>query len=74
MRHCDIGYATLVLHKLDNLCLLGRFHGAEQAALVPGRVTVTCMATGQAAGTTAALAARANVAARELMCPGTIPG
>ena len=70
VRHCDIAYATLVLHELDNVWPVGRFHGAEQAALASSRVTVTCMAMGQTAGTTAALAARADVAARELDVPG----
>ena len=70
VRPYDIGYATLVPQELDNVWVAGRCHGAEQAALASSRVTVTCMAMGQAAGTAAALAARADVAARELDVPG----
>ena len=70
VRPYDIGYATLVPQELDNVWVAGRCHGAEQAALASSRVTVTCMAMGQAAGTAAALAARADAAARELDVPG----
>ena len=70
VRPYDIGYATLVPQELDNVWVAGRCHGAEQAALASSRVTVTCMAMGQAAGTAAALAARKDVAARELDVPG----
>lgn len=70
VRPYDIGYATLIPQELDNVWVAGRCHGAEQAALASSRVTVTCMAMGQAAGTAAALAARADVAARELDVPG----
>ena len=70
VRPYDIGYATLVPQELDNVWVAGRCHGAEQAALASSRVTVTCMAMGQAAGTAAALAARQGVAARELDVPG----
>ena len=69
-RPYDIGYATLVPQELDNVWVAGRCHGAEQAALASSRVTVTCMAMGQAAGTAAALAARADVAAQDLDVPG----
>ena len=70
VRPYDIGYATLIPQELDNVWVAGRCHGAEQAALASSRVTVTCMAMGQAAGTAAALAARAGAAARELDVPG----
>ena len=70
VRPYDIGYATLIPQELDNVWVAGRCHGAEQAALASSRVTVTCMAMGQAAGTAAALAARQGVAARELDVPG----
>ena len=70
VRPYDIGYATLVPQELDNVWVAGRCHGAEQAALASSRVTVTCMAMGQAAGTAAAFAARADAAARELDVPG----
>ena len=70
VRPYDIGYATLVPQQVDNVWVAGRCHGAEQAALASSRVTVTCMAMGQAAGTAAALAARRDVAARELDVSG----
>ena len=70
VRPYDIGYATLVPQELDNVWVAGRCHGAEQAALASSRVTVTCMAMGQAAGTAAALAARADATARDLDVPG----
>ena len=46
------------------------FTAPSRPRSLPARVTVTCMAMGQTAGTTAALAARADVAARELDVPG----
>ena len=70
VRPYDIGYTTLVPQELDNVWVAGRCHGAEQAALASSRVTVTCMAMGQAAGTAAAFAAQQDVPARELDVPG----
>lgn len=66
VRPYDIAYGTLVPEGLDNLWVAGRCHAAEAAALASSRVTVTCMGMGQAAGTAAALAARAGASARQL--------
>jgi hypothetical protein len=51
---------------VDNLLVAGRCLSAEHLAQSSLRIQQTCMATGQAAGTAAALSLRAGVTPREL--------
>jgi hypothetical protein len=53
--HYDIPYGSLLPQKVSNLLVAGRCHGADRMAASSSRVSVTCMAMGQAAGTAAAL-------------------
>jgi 2-polyprenyl-6-methoxyphenol hydroxylase-like FAD-dependent oxidoreductase len=62
----DIRYGCLVAAGVDNLLLAGRCLSAEHAAESSLRIQQTCMATGQAAGTAAALSLKAGVTPREL--------
>ncbi|VTU38307.1 putative FAD-binding dehydrogenase [Variovorax sp. PBL-H6] len=60
--HVDGGYdiplGALLPAGIDGLLVAGRCISAERRALASARITGTCMAMGQAAGTAAALAAR----------------
>ncbi|XID93523.1 FAD-dependent oxidoreductase [Paenibacillaceae bacterium WGS1546] len=58
----DIPYRCLVPQDTRNLLAAGRCISTTHEALATTRLTPSCMATGQAAGTAAALAVRANVA------------
>jgi hypothetical protein len=51
----DIPYRTLLPKGMNNLLVAGRCHSADHMAASSTRVSVTCMAMGQAAGTAAAL-------------------
>ena len=62
----DIPYGCLVAAGIDNLLVAGRCVSAGYLAQGSLRIQQTCMATGQAAGTAAALSLRANVTPREL--------
>jgi len=62
----DIRYGCLVANGLDNLLMAGRCISAEHVAQSSLRIQQTCMATGQAAGTAAALSLHAGVTPREL--------
>lgn len=62
----DIRYGCLVAAGIDNLCMAGRCLSAEHVAESSLRIQQTCMATGEAAGTAAALSLRAGVTPREL--------
>ena len=55
----DIPYGALLPRDGVDLIVAGRCISAERKALASARITGTCMAMGQAAGTAAALAARA---------------
>lgn len=52
----DIPYRSLVAKDVSNLLVAGRCHSADRNASSSTRVTVTCMAMGEAAGVAAALA------------------
>ncbi len=56
-----IPYGCLVPQKVANLLVAGRCLSATQEAMASARVMANCMAMGQAAGTAAALCARARV-------------
>ena len=57
-RRMRIPYGSLVPRQIDNLLVAGRCMSAEPDAMVQLRLIPVCFATGQAAGTAAALAAR----------------
>ena len=62
----DIPYGCIVAAGLDNLLMAGRCISAEHLAESSLRIQQSCMSTGQAAGTAAALSLNANVTPREL--------
>lgn len=62
----DIRYGCIVAQGVDNLLMAGRCISAEHQAESSLRIQQTCMATGQAAGTTAAISLRADIPPREL--------
>ena len=59
-------YGTLLPQGIDNLLVAGRCISAEEEAMGQLRLIPVCSATGQAAGTAAALALRAGVAPAKL--------
>jgi hypothetical protein len=61
-----IPYRALVPMGTDGILVAGRCISAERRALASARITGTCMAMGQAAGTAAALAAAGNCSPRTL--------
>ena len=62
----DIRYGCLVAKGVDNLMMAGRCVSAEHLAEASLRIQQTCMATGQAAGTAAAMSLKEGVTPREL--------
>ena len=62
----DIRYGAIVAQNVDNLLMAGRCLSAEHLAESSLRIQQTCMATGQAAGTAAALSLKEGVTPREL--------
>ena len=62
----DIRYGALVAANIDNLLMAGRCISAEHYAEASLRIQQTCMSTGQAAGTAAALSLKEGVTPREL--------
>lgn len=62
----DIPYRCLVPKEIDNLLVAGRCISTTPEAFASTRVAVTCMVTGQAAGTAAALAVREGLAPRQI--------
>jgi len=67
----DIPYRSLVPRKVDGLLVAGRCISATHVAEAAIRKVPVCMATGEAAGTAAALAAKADVLPRKLD-PGAV--
>lgn len=61
-----IPYRSLYSRNIDNLMFAGRLLSASHVAFGSTRVMATCAATGQAAGTAAALASMNQVTPREL--------
>jgi hypothetical protein len=61
-----IPYRCLVPQNLDNILVCGRCISADRGAQASIRVTPTCMAMGQAAGTAAAMCSRNKTKPREL--------
>ncbi|MFC1718788.1 FAD-dependent oxidoreductase [Candidatus Poribacteria bacterium] len=62
----DIRYGCIIAQEIDNLLVAGRCLSAEHEAQSSLRIQQTCMATGQAAGTAAAMSLKNNVTPREL--------
>lgn len=64
--HYEIPYRCLVPRKVSNLLVAGRPISADHEGAASARVIPPCYATGQAAGTAAALALEQGVTPREL--------
>ena len=62
----DIPYGCLVPKKVNNLLVAGRCMSATHEAIAATRLTPSAMATGQAAGTAAALALTQNTIPKEI--------
>ena len=62
----DIRYGCLVAKGVDNLLVAGRCLSAEHQAEASLRIQQTCIATGQAAGTAAALGLKEGLTPRQL--------
>jgi FAD dependent oxidoreductase len=65
-RNMRIPYRSLVPRDVDGLLFAGRCLSAEADAMVQLRLIPVCFATGQAAGTAAALAVRGGLSPRDL--------
>ncbi len=62
----SIRYGCLVTKDMDNLLVAGRCISSDYIAQASLRIQQTCMSTGQAAGTAAAISLQDNVTPREL--------
>ena len=62
----EIPYRCLVPEKIDGLLVTGRSISVTHEALSSARVMPTCMALGQAAGATAAIALKKNIRPRKV--------
>ena len=65
-RAYGIPYRVLIPRTIDRLLVAGRCISANRRALASARITGTCMAMGQAAGTAAALAALSSRGTHDL--------
>jgi hypothetical protein len=65
----DIPYRCLVPQRVENLLVAGRCISVDRQALGSTRVQAQCMATGEAAGTAAALAVKNTTTPRQLPVP-----
>ena len=61
-----VPYRSLVPQNVENLLVAGRCMSAQQDAMVQLRLIPVCLASGQAAGTAAALALKGGVTPRKL--------
>lgn len=61
-----IPYRALVPKDADDIIVAGRCIAADGQALGPARIMSTCMATGEAAGTAAALKVKQNISFRDV--------
>ena len=68
-RGYGIPFGALLPRRVDRLLVAGRCISADRRALASARITGTCMAMGQAAGTAAALSAASNATPRKLPLP-----
>ncbi len=64
--HINIPFGSLLPEKVDNLLVAGRCISTDFATQTSTRLIPACMATGQAAGTAAALAVRERVTPRNI--------
>jgi hypothetical protein len=62
----DIRYGCIVARGVENLLVAGRCISAEHVAQASARLQQTCMSTGQAAGTAAALSLRLGTLLQDL--------
>jgi hypothetical protein len=62
----DIRYGAIVAKGVDNLLVAGRCLSAEHLAEASLRIQQTCISTGQAAGTAAAMSLKEGVTPRKL--------
>ncbi len=69
-RRMRIPYGSLVPESVDGLLVAGRCMSAQQDAMVQLRLIPVCLATGQAAGTAAAMAAAQDLDPRDLDVAG----
>ena len=65
----NIPYRSLLPRSIDNLLVAGRCISADHRAHHATKEIPSCMATGQAAGTAAAIAARSGAAAKDVDVP-----
>jgi len=68
----DIRYGCIVAKGVDGLLMAGRCLSAEHVAQSSLRIQQACLATGQAAGTAAALSLAEDVTPRELEADGLV--
>ena len=61
-----IPYRALIPKGADDIIVAGRCIAADGQALGPARIMSTCMATGEAAGTAAALKVKQDISFREV--------
>lgn len=62
----DIPYKCLIPKGMDNMLIAGRCVSADRGAHSSARVMGTCMAMGQAAGTSAAICVKENISVRDV--------